>query len=106
MKQRGLTFLHQKPIESSDSIANSAQDCEQDKANGREKAMSQDCGCKVMTHPIDNRHGYIEFCALHQAAPELVELSKKALIFIKIIGGAPGQLAESLEETINTAEGR
>lgn len=35
--------------------------------------MSQDCECKVMTHPIDNRHGYIEFCALHRAAPALVE---------------------------------
>ena len=73
--------------------------------NKEPQTVKCDCRIEFDNNPVMQR-SKIFYCPLHQAAPELVELSKKALIFIKIIGGAPGQLAESLEETINTAEGR
>lgn len=38
--------------------------------------MSQPCSCKVLLHPMDNTHGYIEYCPLHAAAPALLKALK------------------------------
>ena len=65
----------------------------------KEHVLPVDCGCVV--HVDADWSGHIVQCALHHAAPELLEASKSALPRLP-----SGEAAAKLQAAIAKAEGR